>query len=300
LAKSDARVRADLALLLVTLFWGLTFPLIRDALTEISADWFVLLRFAAAAVLFLPLLWALRSTASRLRAAVGAGAVLGFIAWSSYFAQTLGLRSTGAGRAAFLTGINVILVPLLSPLFRAGRPSRIDAAAALVALLGMYLLTDPARGGLQVGDVWILLCAFEYAVYIHVLQKYLRRGLDPTALAFTQIVGVALCAALVLPATQPAWPRPGRAALVGVGFCALFATVATFWLQARFQACTTPERVALIFALEPVFAAAFAYLLLEERLRPIAIVGAALILLAVAGAEWWTARRVRARSGAST
>jgi drug/metabolite transporter (DMT)-like permease len=297
LAKPDARVRADLALLLVTIFWGLTFPLIRDALTEISAEWFVLLRFAAASILFLPLLLALRVPARRLRQAVGAGAVLGCIAWSSYFAQTLGLRSTGAGRAAFLTGVNVVLVPLLSPLFRAGRPNRIDAAAAALALLGMYLLTDPARGGFRVGDVWILLCALAYAVYIHVLQKFLQRGVDPTALAFTQIVSVALCAALVLPAMQPAWPSPGRAALLGLGFCALFATVATFWLQARFQARTTPERVALIFALEPVFAAAFAYFLLAERLRGVSIAGAALILFAVAGAEWWTARRSRLRAG---
>ena len=296
LLKPNARLRADLALLLVTIFWGLTFPLIREALADMSAHWFVLLRFTLAALLFLPLILSLRVGRAKLLHAAAAGALLGLIAWSSYFAQTLGLRSTAAGRAAFLTGINVVLVPLLSPLFGAGRPSRIDLVAAVVALLGMVLLTDPSAGGITSGDVWILVCAIAYAIYIHVLQIFLRRGLDPSALAFTQVVGVALCAALVMPAMESSWPRLGRDALVGLGFCALFATVATFWLQARFQGRTTPERVALIFALEPVFAAIFAYLLLAERLRPVSIAGGALILVAVVGAEWWTVRRAKERA----
>jgi drug/metabolite transporter (DMT)-like permease len=279
------RTRADLALLLVTLFWGLTFPLIRNALQELLPHQFMSLRFTLAALVFLPVVLLSKKARGGLRGALIPGLLLGLLAWSSYFSQAIGLQSTGAGRAAFITGTSVIIVPFLSPLFRAGRPSRGDILAALAATGGMYLLTDPSGGGIRRGDLWILVCAFTYAIYIHCMQKVLARRPSEVALAFLQIAGVAIFAGAWWPVAGGRVLSLGPAAWIALLFCALFATVGTFWLQARFQGRTTPERVALIFAMEPVFAAIFAYWILAETLALLSVLGAAIILASVVVAE---------------
>lgn len=293
----DARLRADLALVLVALFWGVTFPLIRGALEVLSPAQFVAWRFSLATLAFLPL--AMASTRARrgLREVAGAGLLLGVISGLSYFAQTWGLQTVPAGRAAFITGTNVVIVPLLAPLFRAGRPGPIDFGAAFVATAGLYLMTVGEEGfgrGLGAGDLWILLCAVSYAVYLLVLQRVLARPRDPVALAFTQIAAIALLADLALLATGPVRIPWSPWVLVALAFCATLATVATFWLQARYQGRTTAQRVALIFALEPVFATAFAWLLLGETLGRVGAVGAVVVLGAVLGAELLGSRRAAA------
>lgn len=285
---ADSRLRADLALVLVSVFWGVTFPLIRGAMEQLTPVQFVAWRFTLAALAFLPLVLASRQARASLRSVVGPGLLLGLIAGLSYFTQTWGLQTVPAGRAAFITALNVVIVPLLAPLFRAGRPTPLDFIAAIIATGGLYLMTVGEEGlgsGLGTGDFWVLTCATSYAVYLLVLQRVLRTERNAVALAFAQIAAIALIAdvflgiggAVRIPLT--AW------VLAALIFCATLATVATFWLQARFQGQTTAQRAALIFALEPVFATAFAWMLLGETMGWIGGLGAVLVLGAVLGVE---------------
>jgi drug/metabolite transporter (DMT)-like permease len=274
----------------VTILWGLTFPLIRSALEDVDPFHFIALRFGLATLAFLPLLLSRPRARASVRRALLPGLGLGLLAWSSYFTQVLGLRTVTAGRAAFITGTSVILVPLMSPWFGAGRPGRVDLGAAILATVGLYLLTGPAGGGFTAGDAWILLCAVTYAIYIHTLQKVLARGHHDLALAFAQIAAVALFGLLLVPTRASPLVLTGNV-ILAVVFCAVFATVGTFWLQTRYQGRTTAERVALIFAMEPVFASLFAYLLLRETLSWVGALGGALILAAVLGAELLGPRR---------
>ena len=286
-APDDIRRRrvADAALALVTVFWGLTFPLIRSATQDLDPFVFVPARFVFAAVAFLPIVLASKGARAGLRRALVPAGVTGVLAWSSYQAQTIGLQVIPAGRAGFITGTAVIFVPLMSPLFGSGRPRRKDLGAAGLATAGMYLLTSPEEGGFGVGDAWVLLSAVGYAAYIHVLSKVTARGLDSVATAFVQVAAIGACSLAVLPMVDYAPPRWTEAAWIGVGFCALFATVGAFWLQTRYQRDTSPERAALIFALEPVMAAGFAWLLLSEGMTPTGFMGAGLILASVLGSE---------------
>ena len=257
----DSRLRADLALVLVAVFWGVTFPLIRGAMEELAPTQFVAWRFTLAALAFLPLVLASREARQSLPALIGPGLLLGVIAGLSYFTQTWGLQTVPAGRAAFITALNVVIVPLLAPLFRAGRPKALDFGAAVVATVGLYLMTvgeEGFGGGLVSGDFWVLVCATSYAVYLLVLQRVLVRARNAVGLAFTQIATIALLADLALGATGPVRIPLTPWVLSALIFCATLATVATFWLQARYQGQTTAQRAALIFALEPVFATAFA------------------------------------------
>lgn len=300
------RARADIALLVVTLAWGVTFPLLRIALQALTPLEFVAARFLVAVLAFAPLVLLRRAARDGLRPALAVGLGLGALSYVCYFTQTVGLQTVSAGRAAFLTGLNVILVPLMSPLFRAGRPSRRDQLAALVATAGLYLMTGGVGGapdgngaagtagmvlGFTVGEWSVLACATLYACYVHLLQKALRRNPDPEALAFIQIAAVGVCAWALLPWSGAPGLAPAEVARWAAGVwwavlvCALVATVAGFWLQTRYQGHTTPQRAALIFALEPVFAAGFAWLLLRETLGLRVALGGTVILGAVLYAE---------------
>jgi drug/metabolite transporter (DMT)-like permease len=285
---ADSRVRADLALVLVSIFWGVTFPLIRGAMEQLSPVQFVAWRFTLAALAFLPLLLASREARAALPSLIVPGLLLGLIAGLSYFTQTWGLQTVPAGRAAFITALNVVIVPLLAPLFRAGKPTPLDFIAALVATGGLYLMTVGEEGlgsGLVPGDLWVLTCATSYAVYLLVLQRVLRTERNAIALAFAQIATIALIADVFLGAGGTVRIPLSAWIISALIFCATLATVATFWLQARFQGQTTAQRAALVFALEPVFATAFAWLLLGETIGWIGAFGAVLVLGAVLGVE---------------
>jgi drug/metabolite transporter (DMT)-like permease len=290
---TDSRLRADLALVLVALFWGLTFPLIRGVLEQLSPAQFVAWRFSLAVLAFMPLFLLDRGARSGLKDVLGVGALLGLISGASYFAQTWGLQTVPAGRAAFITGTSVVIVPMMAPLFRAGRPGRYDFLAAIVATLGLYLMTAGSEGPgtpLSTGDLWILFCAVSYAVYLLVLQRVLQKPRNTTALAFAQVAAIALFADLMLGFSGPIMIRWSPRVIAALLICATLATVATFWLQARFQGQTTAQRVALIFALEPVFATGFAWWLLGETMGLVGALGAVLVLAAVLGAELWSSR----------
>jgi len=281
----DPRHRADGAMLLVTVFWGLTFPFIRVAVRDLHPFVFVAARFVLALLVFLPVVLFSRRTRQGLKRALLAGAVLGALAWAGYLAQTMGLRTVTAGRAAFITGLSVILVPLLSPVFRAGRPRPLEIAAAVVATFGLFLLTDPGGEGITHGDLLVLVCAGLYAVYIHAIQIFLRKEPDAFSLTFVQIASVAALALLALPLADAGPQHFSGMAIAALLFTATFATGGTFWLQAHYQSRTTPQRVALIFSMEPVFATVFAYLMLGETLSGIGQMGALLIFISVLGVE---------------
>ncbi len=284
-------LRADLALLTISIFWGVTFPLIRQAVTQINPFQFVFTRFLFATTLFALFLWAQKAIKRLSKTTAMLGVGLGFIIWVAYLSQTIGLETIPSGRAAFVTGLNVILVPLLAPFFRAGAPNRIDFLAAIFATVGLYLMADPSQGGLSIGDAWILLCAIFCAFHILLLQKILARAeLDRMALTFFQMLGVLLFSSFCLPFGHLHFPTFHPQVWTALLFCSLFATVGTFWLQTRFQGDTTPQRTALIFALEPVFAAIFGFILLDETMNLKGVLGGSLILISIGGSEFMKAK----------
>jgi drug/metabolite transporter (DMT)-like permease len=270
--------RAEAALLATTLAWGLTFPMIKGALADAPPFAFLALRFPLA----LPLLWLLMRFRRPSRQAVVPGLVLGLALTVSFYAQTLGLTSTTPTRSAFITGLSVILVPLLYPVFTRRLPGRWPAAGAAVAAAGLYLLTDPGGGGVNRGDWITLVCAAGYALYIILLEIYSRR------LPYRDLLLIQLLLASVI-FIPPALIQGGTVH-VGPGLLWGLLTTGpilalTLYLQNRFQKDTTATRAAVIFSGEPVFASIFSYLIYGETLGPVQWGGAALILIGILVAE---------------
>ncbi len=281
--------RAALLLLLVTIVWGTTFPLLKTAAATLSGIEISALRFCIAALCMAP--FALKAP----RVAWRDGALLGAVALVSYVAQAYGLEHISANRSAFLTSLNVLMVPGLGLALGARLTPQIFAAAVL-ACLGIGLLSWEG-GGNAVGDAATLLCAFAYALYVILLSRSAPRH-DARALAATQIVLMAVFGVLWLVlgaffdtrlATLAQRSLPILPTLLYLG---LIATAAMLFLQALAQRSIPAEKAAVIYAMEPVFATLFAWLWLGESLGPRGAVGGALVVIAVIVSEWRFAPRI--------
>ncbi len=286
---STLRWKADLALAGCSLVWGVTFVVVQDALRDASVLVFLLARFLLATA---TLAWIYRRHLSDLHPGLWrAGSLIGLFMFAGYALQTAGLRWTTPSKAAFITGSSVVLVPIFEALLGRQRPGYWLWLGALTALGGLYLLTlfGAPGGRLNRGDVLVMGCAVMFALHIIVVGHY-SPGYPSSLLTLTQVGATALLSALALPvAGMTGWERPylvWSPRLVGaVIVTAVGATAVAFSLQVWAQRFTTASHVAILFSLEPVFAAVTSLLLGAERLNLRTLAGGGLVLCGVLLAE---------------
>ncbi|MFO7172438.1 MAG: DMT family transporter [Bacillota bacterium] len=280
--------QADLLLLAVTAVWGATFPMVRAATTPpegIPTFAFLSLRFDLAA-LVLGLLTCRRLARSGLRT-WAAGAVIGLILFSAYALQTLGLGMTTAAKAGFITGLSVVLVPVVSLLWLRRPPAPGAWAGVFLAFGGLALMSLDGSSLIPgPGDLLVLGCAVGFALHIAAVARWAGPH-DPAALATIQVAVAALASHLLAAATGawPGWGAIGGQVWQAVVITGLFATAGAFWLQNTLQPYTTPTHTALIFSAEPIWAALFAWWLAGETLTPRGYLGGSLILAGMLLAE---------------
>jgi drug/metabolite transporter (DMT)-like permease len=289
---------AHLLLLGVVLVWGTTFSLVKSALAETTPLVFNLLRMVLAFAVLAAVNWpSLRGlTRSDLRLGAAAGVFLGL----GYQLQTSGLNHTTASKAAFITGLVVVIVPLLSALPGVALPGALKPsvdtyAGAALAFAGLVLLTTmPGAGsalfagisfsGIGLGEWLCLGCAVAFAAHLLMLARAAPR-VSARRLGTLQI-GVA---AVVMLVTLPLGGRPhfhGTAMVwMALGVTAVLATAAAFTIQSWAQQHLPASHTALIFTLEPVFAWLTSLLFFGEQLGRRAMLGAGLILAGILLAE---------------
>jgi len=285
-------LKAHILLILVTLVWGATFVVIKNALRDATPLLFNAIRMALAALTLAAIYG--RELARVTGAALRAGALVGTCLWIGYEFQTEGLLLTTPSKSAFITGLSVVLVPVFLALFWRRRLHAWTWLGVALAFAGLYLLSVPASsaGGLaggslasvNLGDVLTLGCAIGFALQIIYIGRATKQHPFGQMAALQAIVCALLMAVTVPLAEHPhiAWtPR----VLWALGITALFCTAAAFTIQAWAQQFTSPTYTALIFALEPVFAWLTSLLVLGERLGYRSGGGAALILGGIVLAE---------------
>ncbi|HZW11718.1 MAG TPA: DMT family transporter [Noviherbaspirillum sp.] len=271
-----------LLLLLVTLVWGTTFPLLKSAAADLSSIEISAFRFLIATICMAPFL--LKAP----RRAWLDGMLLGVIGLVSYVAQAYGLQFISSNRSAFLTSLNVLMVPFLGLLF-GGRLSWQVLTAAMLACLGIGLMSWEGGGNLW-GDTATVICALAYALYVIMLSQRSNRH-EARHLAATQIAVMAILASVWMLlqsygsgalSTLPARLAPHAPTLFYLGACA---TAGMLFLQAVGQRNVQADKAAVIFAMEPVFAALFGWLWLGELLGWRGMVGGAIVLGALLVSE---------------
>ncbi len=266
------------------MIWGSTFVVVKEALDLASPLPFLAVRFALAGALLALVFRGGASDPAALRPALALGAFL----FGGYAFQTWGLLHTTPSKCAFITGFGVILVPLLQ-VFWGFVLTRGTVLGAALGLGGIYLLVLPSGlAAVNRGDLLTLIGSLSFAMHIVLVGKYTQRH-EFRRLVPPQILAVSALAFLALPFdSHLRWEwAPG---LVGaLLITALLATAFAFSIQNWAQKFTPPAHTALIFALEPVFAAITSRLVLDERLGGKALLGAALVLAGMVISELWGA-----------
>jgi drug/metabolite transporter (DMT)-like permease len=270
-----------LVLIAVTAVWGVTFVQVKDAVALYPLFAFLALRFAIASLTLAPP--GVRRLRSLGRGGWAAGAFAGALLGAGYALQTAGLQRTSVSSTGFITGMYVVLTPLLAlALFRA----RVGAWAWIgvsLATIGLALLAG-IHGGSTLGDLLVLGGAGVYSLQIVLMERFAPRY---DAFAFTLVemltsfVGLlAIAVALRQLHVPHGWTVWGALIVTGV-FASALAFLAQTWAQRR----ATATQTALAFSLEPVWAAFFGFTLAGDRLGLTALFGCALIMAGIVTAE---------------
>lgn len=287
--------QADLLLVGVAAVWGATFPLVKNATLPseggVPTYWFLAVRFTVAALIVGAASW--RRVRRAPASTWAAGGFIGLFLFAGYAFQTFGLGLTTASQAGFITGLSVVLVPVVAVVWLKRPPTANAWAGVGLATLGLALLSLNADLRPTVGDLLLMGCAVSYAMHIASVARYAGPH-DPIVLTVVQIATTAVLSWLFHVATAGTlgtgvagvqwWGAPSMV-VTAILICATLATAGAFFLQNTLQPFTTPTHTALIFSSEPVFAALFGWLLLGEVLTLRAYVGGVLILAGMIAAE---------------
>lgn len=280
---------ADGSLLMIALIWGATLVLAKDIVARADAMALVAMRFLMAAALMA--VFAVPRARLLDRRLVGAGVLIGLALFVGYTFQTMGLVHTSVSKAGFITGLSVVLVPVLSTLILRKPPDSPAIVGVGSATLGLALLTLNLSKGpvFEAGDLLVLVGAAFFGLHIVAVGEYAPL-FDVPLLVTVQLTTVSVAAFGVLGFRALALGH--RVAvpvsswdLAGIAFLAAFGTTAAFFVQNVAQRFTSPTHVAIVFASEPVFAGLFGWLLLGETLTTAQYIGAALIVTGMLAAE---------------
>ncbi len=279
----STRAKAETLLVFVAMIWGSTFVVVKGALHDASPLPFIAVRFTlAGALLFLVV-----SRGLVPRQALGPGFILGVFLFAGYVLQTTGLVYTTPSKSAFITASSVILVPVIQVL----HGFRLRAAVvvgALFGLVGIYLLVLPSGlAAVNRGDILTLFAALSFAVHIVLVGVYTRR-FSFRHLVPVQILTVGVLAILSLPVISNVRFDLTAGLAAALIVTAIFPTCFAFSVQNWAQQFTPPAHTALIFALEPAFAAFTSRIVLGERFGGKVFLGAALILAGMIVSEIWS------------
>ncbi|CEK11286.1 DMT family transporter [Legionella hackeliae] len=276
------------AILLATMFWGMTFAFIKDAVATLAPFNFLFWRFGIASFLLFLIFWKKIQFNPQ---TLYHGTFLGLFLAGTVIFQTIGLRYTSASTASFITGLSVILVALFESFLKKQWPSIYVISAALIALVGVGFITLSEGFTVNQGDLWVLLCAFCFAGYIINAGKASQLH-QPLSLTFIQSIFVCILAGIAsLFSTKLSIPTKINV-WVAILFCSIFASIFAFLLQLQFQKYVSSTKAAIIFSLEPVFATITAAIYLHEQLTIQFFIGALLIFFAIFLSEKRTKQKV--------
>jgi len=273
--------KAELTLVFLTMIWGTTFIATRIALTEISPLMLLGIRFTigflALFILFFPRMRRIT------RMDVRAGIVLGLLFFVGNVLQTTGLKYTTAGVSGFITALSVVMVPPIALVVLKEKPRAGAIVGVILAIIGLAFLTLGDSLSAGIGELLTVGCAIAFAFHIVYVTKY-GALTEPTVMVAVQL-GLSAVAAFAMAGLTGTVATPSPAALKAGIYLGLAATAFAFVVQVYAQRLTTATRAALIYTMEPVFAALFAYLIAGEVIGPRGLVGCALILAGTLIAE---------------
>ncbi|WP_141499402.1 DMT family transporter [Bacillus toyonensis] len=277
---------APLALLFVSFIWGATFVVVQNAMSFVGPFTFNGLRFLFAGIilLFVQMIFSQKTSKQHIKQSSFAGLIVGFFLCVGYLLQTFGLLYTTSSKAGFLTGLSIVMVPILSFVFLKQKATIFVVLGITVATAGLYLLTAADSFQFNIGDILVLGCAIAFAAHI-LINGFYSKKISPLLLSTSQVLTVGIFSSICAFLFED-WENlfsislwTNHSFLFALFLTSLFATSIAFFIQTSAQKHTSPTRVAIIFAMEPVFAALTGVLVANEQLSMSAIFGCLCIFL---------------------
>jgi len=271
-------LKADLSLIFIVMIWGTTFPLMKIALGNVKPFYFISVRFITA---FIVLTLILNKKLKKINLkTIKIGTFLGLWLFLGFAFQIYGLQFTTASRSGFITGLSVIVVPILSIFILKEIPSLSTWGGVFLALVGMYFLTGFTEAGFNYGDLLTFFCAVSIALQIVFLSKYIKNE-DPLLITWLQITTVMVLGTVISFFESSSAAPIDSTSIAVIIYTGIFATALAIFVQSRAQQFTTSSHTGLIFSLEPVFGALFSFMILSERMQTMGMIGAGLIFLGI-------------------
>jgi drug/metabolite transporter (DMT)-like permease len=274
-------VPALLALVLVTAVWGVTFVQVKDAVALYPLFAFLAVRFwIATLTLAVPGVPRIRSLG---RPGFVGGAFLGLLLAAGYTLQTAGLERTTVSSTGFITGMYVVLTPLIALVLVRSRIGLPVWGGVALSTIGLAMLSGIHAGSVT-GDLLVLAAAAVYSLQIVLMERYAPRY-DAVAFTFVEMLAAGVALGVVAAALGDlhlphGWTVWGALLVTGV-----FASALAFLVQTWAQRRTSATRTALAFTMEPVWTAFFGYTLAGDRLGLLGWGGCAVIMAGIVLAE---------------
>lgn len=287
----------EIALLFNTLIWGGTFALIKNAFNDISPLLFLGLRFGFAALVFLPFVYS--SLKKTNKQTLIAGSILGFFYFTGFAAQSAGLNITTATKSGFITGTFVVFIPILQLIIEKRKPKWFNLFSVMLVLVGLIMLSSKGENVFEflsqlgndfnLGDLLTLLCALLFAfqvVYVDVFtKKYDYLPMVFIQLLITGLGGFILSYLFSVTSLEPIKLTISNNLIFAILYTSIFASIIATIIQLKFQRNVSPTKAGIIFSIEPIFAAVFAYFLLNEKISNFGLMGCVLIFIGVVVSE---------------
>lgn len=285
------------ALLSITVFWGVTFAIIKLALNDISPMFFIAIRFSFAALLLLPFLW--KPLFSSKIDLIKSGLFLGLLYFIGFATQTVGLQYTTATKSGFITGTFVIFIPILQLILERRAPSRGNIIGILLVLIGLIFLSSKGEtvmdiltelgSNFNIGDLLTLICAIFYALYVVyidiITKKFDYKPLIILQVLFTGAAGFIFTFLFNAVGVEPIRYDFNITVILVILYTAIFSSVLATVIQTKYQKTVTPTKAGIIFSLEPIFAAFFAFLIISESISSFGVIGCIFIFTGVLVSE---------------
>ncbi|MEO8232152.1 MAG: DMT family transporter [Ignavibacteriota bacterium] len=290
------------ALLFNTLIWGGTFALIKNAFTDISPLLFLALRFSIATLILFPIVY--RRLIITNKKTILAGAILGAFYFSGFAAQTFGLNLTTATKSGFITGTFVIFIPILQWIIAKRKPKWYNLVSIVFVLFGLIMLSSKGENVVEFikligsdfnfGDLLTLICALLFAfqvVYVDVFtKKYDYLPMVFVQLLITGLGGFILAYIFSITSLEAFRFTVNFNVIIAILYTSIFASIIATVIQLKYQKTVSPTKAGIIFSIEPIFAAIFAYFLLSENISNFGLAGCVLIFSGLILSEVFTSK----------
>jgi len=291
------KYKGEIALFTITIFWGVTFAIIKLALNDISPMLFTAIRFSFAALLLLPFLW--KPLFNSNIDVIKAGLFLGLLYFIGFATQTIGLYYTTATKSGFITGTFVIFIPILQLILERKSPGKGNLIGIVLVIIGLILLSSKGMtvldiiselgSNFNIGDTLTLICAVFYALYVVyidiITKKYDYRALIILQVVFTGFAGIVITFLFGMTGIEPIRLDFNKTVILVILYTAIFSSILATVIQTKYQKTVTPTKAGIIFSIEPIFAALFAFLIIHESVSSFGIIGCIFIFAGVLVSE---------------